>query len=128
MRLLWCIAALLLLPAVLALPKTAPFEMTGSDNRANTKPGDGPLDIQGQVDLRNIQDVSESRQMLSLEATFRFFYKDERFKVKDDFLVKDQDYVIIPHHYIDEFWKPDVFIDQVGLGASSWKLPFSLDR
>jgi len=39
-----------------------------------------PLEIRASINLRNILDVSEKEQLVSMETTLRLFWKDPRIK------------------------------------------------
>ena len=75
-------------------------------------PSDGPLQVKGQMNLRNILDVSESKQLISLETTLTFKWKDTRITPKLDRLDKNKNYMILSPRHEKEFWMPDMFIDQ----------------
>ena len=75
-------------------------------------PSDGPLQVRGQMNLRNILDVSESKQLISLETTLTFVWKDTRITPKLDRLDRNKNYMILSPRHEKEFWMPDMFIDQ----------------
>ena len=73
---------------------------------------DGPLQVRGQMNLRNIMDVSESKQLISLETTLTFIWQDTRIVPNQDKLDKKKDYMILSPKSEAIFWMPDVIIDQ----------------
>ena len=84
-------------------------------DRDELPPSDGPLIIKGSWNLRSILDVNEAKQTLSLDATFRFTWKDTR--VTGILANDDEEYVMINPDpkvtkILDEIWMPDIFIDQ----------------
>ena len=99
------------------------------------RPGikNGRLNVTGELNLRNIQGVDDSKMVISLEISLRMYWKDGRLTHnqteveemgmeplprtssplpgsnsggnKSYILLKDPD-------YIKRLWKPDIFIDQ----------------
>ena len=53
--------------------------------------------------------MNEKAQYLSLETSLRMFWKDERISSVP---IGGNDFVIVNGKAIDNFWIPDVFIDQ----------------
>jgi len=68
-----------------------------------------PLLVNVSLNLRNIFEVNEKAQYLSLETSLRMFWKDERISSVP---IGGNDFVIVNGKAIDNFWIPDVFIDQ----------------
>jgi hypothetical protein len=67
-------------------------------DRDELPPSDGPLIIKASWNLRSILDVNEAKQTMSLDATFRFTWKDTRVK---GILENDEEYVMInPDHKV----------------------------
>ena len=62
------------------------------------------------MNVRNIFDVDEKAQLISLEISYRMFWKDERVK---GFPAEGQKFVNINRKGLNKFWIPDIFIDQV---------------
>ena len=71
-----------------------------------------PLHIEAMIDLRNIVEVSERKQMVTLEATFILCWTDQRYTPNLDYTTGD--YAIIGPEFLTNFWLPDILIDQVG--------------
>jgi len=75
----------------------------------------GPLLIRASINLRNILDVSEKEQLVSMETTLRLFWKDPRIKPSMEH-VDSQDsvghYLTLNPSKADLIWMPDIFIDQ----------------
>eukprot|EP00091_Calanus_sinicus_P008136 TRINITY_DN1976_c0_g1_i4.p1 TRINITY_DN1976_c0_g1~~TRINITY_DN1976_c0_g1_i4.p1 ORF type:complete len:263 (-),score=92.76 TRINITY_DN1976_c0_g1_i4:362-1150(-) len=88
------------------------FNKTADYDKNKLPPSDGPLQVRGQMNLRNILDVSESKQLISLETSLTFMWKDTRITTKLDRLDKNKNYMILSPRTEKEFWMPDMFIDQ----------------
>jgi len=74
-----------------------------------------PLVIKSSINLRNILDVKEKEQIISLETTLRLYWKDERIQPKAKFLDSEDSigkYLTLNPSQAALFWMPDVFIDQ----------------
>merc|ERR1711970_91718 len=82
-----------------------------------------PVEITAAINLRNILDVKEKEQIISLETTLKLYWKDERIKVKDPKYLDGVDsigpYLILKPSQADSSWMPDVFIDQ----AKAMRIP-----
>lgn len=61
------------------------------------------------LNLRNIFEVNEKAQYISLETSLRMFWKDERITGVP---LGNDEFVNVNGKAIDNFWIPDVFIDQ----------------
>ena len=48
--------------------------------------GQDPLKVSGSINLRNILDISETRQQISLETTIRFYWQDSRVTPVEEYL------------------------------------------
>merc|ERR1719209_1039175 len=74
-----------------------------------------PLEIRASINLRNILDVSEKEQLVSMETTLRLFWKDPRVRPQESCLEGEDAfgrYVGPNPRKADDIWMPDVFIDQ----------------
>jgi len=74
-----------------------------------------PLLIESSINLRNILDVAEKEQIISLETTLRMYWKDERITANEKYLESEDSigpYVTLNPSQATQFWMPDVFIDQ----------------
>ena len=61
------------------------------------------------LNLRNIFEVNEKSQYISLETSFRMWWRDERITGVP---LGGEEFVRVNGKAIDNFWIPDVFIDQ----------------
>lgn len=68
-----------------------------------------PLDVNFTVNLRNILEVNEKAQLISLETTLRMFWIDPRVKAV---INDDRDYITLNPKTAENFWIPDIFIDR----------------
>ena len=66
--------------------------------------------VQISMNVRNIFEVDEKAQLISLEISQRMVWKDDRVK---GFPADGQKFVNINRKGLDKFWIPDLFIDQV---------------
>jgi len=78
-------------------------------------PSNGPLHIQASLNLRNILDIDEKAQIVSLETTLRFFWTDSRIRPKEKYLESFDsmgNYTTLNPTFAKILWMPDIFIDQ----------------
>merc|ERR1719510_1259210 len=68
-----------------------------------------PLLVNVSLNLRNIFEVNEKAQYISLETSLRMYWKDERITGVP---LGNEEFVNVNGKAIDQFWIPDVFIDQ----------------
>lgn len=68
-----------------------------------------PLMVNVSLNLRNIFEVNEKAQYITLETSLRMYWKDERIQGVP---IGGNDFVNVNGKEIDNFWIPDVFIDQ----------------
>ena len=61
------------------------------------------LQVNVSLNLRNIFEVNEKAQYLSLETSLRMFWKDERLTSVP---IGDNEFVILNGKAIDKFWIP----------------------
>jgi len=83
--------------------------------RPPTQEGE-PLLIQASINLRNILEVWEKEQLVSLETTLRLYWKDTRLRPDSKYLESADsfgEYVALNPSKADIIWMPDIFIDQV---------------
>merc|ERR1719342_130974 len=74
-----------------------------------------PVLIKASINLRNILDVAEKEQIISLETTLRLYWKDERVKPVEKYIDGEDSvglYLTLNPDKASRFWMPDVFIDQ----------------
>ena len=92
------------------------FEVAEGYNMHELPPTDGePLLIQASINLRNILDVSEKQQLITIETTLRFFWKDKRVRPVKKFLEFSDSlgqYTTLNPNMAHKFWMPDIFIDK----------------
>ena len=74
-----------------------------------------PLNVEFQINLRNVLEVNEVSQICTLETTIRLFWKDSRVSLRQQVL--DNHYITLNPSAAHNFWIPDIFIDQVKIGA-----------
>jgi len=73
-------------------------------------PHDGqPLKVNVSLNLRNIFEVNEKAQYITLETSLRMYWKDERITSVP---IGDNEFVNVNGKEIGNFWIPDIFIDQ----------------
>ncbi|XP_023344150.1 glycine receptor subunit alpha-4 isoform X2 [Eurytemora carolleeae] len=75
----------------------------------------GPLKITASINLRNILDVDEKAQIVSLETTLRLYWKDPRISPKAEYLESFDsmgNYTTLNPSLASKIWMPDIFIDQ----------------
>ena len=70
---------------------------------------DNPIIIDFSINLRNILEVNEVAQLISLETSIRMFWKDWR--VQAD-LKNETEYLTLNPTAAKYFWIPDIFIDK----------------
>ena len=70
---------------------------------------DKPITIDFSINLRNILEVNEVAQLISLETSIRMFWKDWR--VQAD-LKNETEYLTLNPTAAKYFWIPDIFIDK----------------
>ena len=74
------------------------------------------LQIWASLNLRNIINLSQSNQMISIEASLNLFWYDNRIKVNIDLLHGKDDhgtYLTLNDDNARAFWTPDLYIDGV---------------
>ena len=68
-----------------------------------------PIDVNFTINLRNILEVNEVAQLISMETSIRMYWKDWR--VRAD-IEDGKEYLALNPNAAKHFWVPDVFIDQ----------------
>ena len=102
---------------VLVLGEAPKFTLTSNYDKEEIPPsGDGPLLISANINLRNILEVSEIKQQISLETTLRLYWIDSRITPEPSHM-KGQDpsfgaYANLHPQDASKIWMPDTFIDQ----------------
>lgn len=73
-----------------------------------------PLDVDFQINLRNLLEVNEVSQICTLETTIRMFWLDERVSIQPALLKNNSEteYITLNPKAADNFWIPDIFVDQ----------------
>ena len=74
-----------------------------------------PLEVEFQINLRNVLEVNEVSQICTLETTIRLYWQDSRVKLRSE--DTDEQYITLNPRAARHFWIPDIFIDQVGTGT-----------
>ena len=77
----------------------------------------GPVRVNFSINLRNVLEVNEVSETVSLETTLRMFWRDERLSLKMEALPErfeslDKDFVTLHPSVAEMIWVPDIFIDQ----------------
>jgi len=75
------------------------------------------LDLKVVITVRNIIAINEASQEISIEASLKLFWKDERIKIRDSITEFDGDdehgnYIQMDSRFSKDIWIPDIFIDQ----------------
>ena len=73
-----------------------------------------PLDLECVLILRNIVDISETKQQLTLEASFNLLWVDKNIKIWKNVTKYDggdEKYIVMDSSYSKFIWIPDIFID-----------------
>ena len=68
-----------------------------------------PIDVNFTINLRNILEVNEVSQLISMETSIRMFWKDYRVQPE---LGNGKEYITLNPIAAKHFWIPDIFIDQ----------------
>ena len=76
-----------------------------------------PLEMEAALNLRNIVDISETKQQITLETSLKLYWKDKNIKINKDVTQFDgrargMDYILVDPNFVKEIWMPDIFIDQ----------------
>ena len=74
-----------------------------------------PLDMECVLILRNIVDISETKQQMTLEASLNFLWIDKNIKIKKNVTKYDggeEKYIVMDSSYSEKIWIPDIFIDK----------------
>ena len=67
------------------------------------------LQVNVSLNLRNIFEVNEKQQFITIETSLRMFWKDERITSVP---IGNNEFVTVNGKAVDNFWIPDIFIDQ----------------
>ena len=67
-----------------------------------------PIDVNFTINLRNVLEVNEVAQLISMETSIRMFWKDWRVRAELD----GKDYLTLNPKAAKHFWIPDIFIDR----------------
>ena len=72
-----------------------------------------PLDVDFQINLRNLLEVNEVTQICTLETTIRMFWLDQRVSIRPEILEQNNtEYITLNPKSAHNFWIPDIFVDQ----------------
>ena len=85
------------------------LEPTYNSHEAPISNNGTPIDVNFTINLRNILEVNEVAQIISLETSIRMFWKDLR--VRAD-LEPGKKYMTLHPSAANHFWIPDIFIDR----------------
>ena len=75
-----------------------------------------PLDLVVVLNLRNIVDISETKQKITLEASLKLFWTDKNIKIKKDVTKYDggdEEYIVLDSSFSKNIWIPDILQHQV---------------
>lgn len=97
--------------SAIILPETYSIHKVPLQDGAGAANGD-PLNVTFSINLRNVLDVNEVQQLLSLETTLRMFWKDIRLRGTSMAPPEEEDYVAYHPSVASKLWIPDIFIDQ----------------
>ena len=88
----------------------------GEDYRKqDLPPSNGLVQIESVINLRNILDVDDKKQKISVEITLRLYWNDSRIEPVQKYLSGSDSsgrYIPLAPSSGECFWMPDVFIDQ----------------
>lgn len=70
-----------------------------------------PVLVEVSVSLRNILEIDEHKQLITLETTLRLYWRDPRLQVEHLLGNKSSDYVLLHPDTSKFIWFPDVYID-----------------
>ena len=92
------------------------FELLEGYNIHEVPPTNGePLLIEASINLRNILDVSEKQQLITIETTLRLFWHDQRVRPVSKYIESSDAlgvYTTLNPNMAKKFWMPDIFIDK----------------
>ena len=88
------------------------FELCQAFEKVSLAPGT-PLIVHISISLRNILDIDELRQIITLETTMRLYWQDPRLNVTH-LLPSDrtnlEDYILLHPDAAKYIWFPDIYI------------------
>merc|ERR1719427_1497076 len=100
------------------LAQTRQYEVTEDYDRLIIPPNNysGPFLIQMSLNLRNILELDEVAQVLSISVSLNLFWYDTRLKVNRD-LLHGRDakgsYLTLSPDAVNNIWTPDLFIEHL---------------
>ena len=76
-----------------------------------------PVIVNFSINLRNLLEVNEVAGTVSLETTFRMFWRDERIELRQESLPAshrhpNKTFLVLHPDVAKMIWVPDIFIDQ----------------
>jgi len=94
------------------------------------RPAGRPLEVNVSLNLRNIIEVSEKEQTISLDITLRMFWRDDRLSFNysgnfpRDLTHNNLSYIVQTGDEIGKFWLPDLFVDEaIMVRNPTYKVP-----
>ena len=75
-----------------------------------SKDSGSPLQVNVSINLRNILEVNEKSQYLTVETSLRMLWYDSR--LRPLLRSPDAEFVSLNGKSVEEFWIPDIFVDQ----------------
>ena len=90
--------------------------IVASDYNANESPPTRqgqPLEVEFSINLRNVLEVNEKQQLITLETSLRMYWKDTRIRLDPAALRNNPNtYITLNPKFANRFWIPDVFFDR----------------
>ena len=77
------------------------------------------------INLRNVLEVNEVAETVSIETTLRMFWYDERLSLKNGILPDQvepggREYITLHPSVTNQIWIPDIFVDQAVSLRKPW--------
>ena len=88
-----------------------------------------PITVNFSINLRNVLEVNEVGEKVSLETTLRMYWKDERIALNfeslpESFFLQNKSFISLHPDVANMIWIPDIFIDQaVSLRKPQFQVP-----
>jgi len=74
--------------------------------------GGGPIHVEVSISLRNILEIDELRQLITIETTMRLYWQDQRLQVEHLLPENSSDsYILLHPDTSKHLWFPDLYID-----------------
>ena len=91
--------------------------LSGDYNHLLAPQSEYPISVNFSINLRNVLEVNEVAETVSLETTLRMYWKDERIALLMKNMPKGFDehkkkFLTLHPNVANMIWVPDIFIDQ----------------